>query len=248
MTKIYKCFFLRHSILRSIHYLNLSHFNRPCSSFLLPCLPLINLPSHSGFLPQTQNASLRDSLILTLCRPLYFPFLPPPPSIIIALTLEGQLKCHIPVREPVWWYIVGRPVPFQSPLWLWLTVQWGRTDPSGQSNIRPLRRLMGTVSGLSAVSHLRPWKDRLKEKRSSYLETFVASSDYVCVCIGIQHVLQLYVHIQFVPLFPLQCWQNRPITGTQMFVWISVPINIFFITKFWFVPAHKLLCFNLPPA
>lgn len=113
------------------------------------------LPSHSGFLPQTLNVSLRDSHVLSLCRPPYFPFLPPPPSIIIALTLEGQFKCHIAVREPVWWCMVGHPVPFQSPVWLWLTVRWRREDPSGQSNIRPLRWPMGTVSSLSAASHLR---------------------------------------------------------------------------------------------
>lgn len=113
------------------------------------------LPSHSGFLPQTLNVSLRDSPVLSLCHPLYFPFLPPPPSIIIALTLEGQSKCHIPVREPVQWCMVGHPVPFQSPVWLWLTVWQGREDPSGQSDIRPPRWLMGTVGSLSAVSHLR---------------------------------------------------------------------------------------------
>lgn len=110
------------------------------------------LPSHSGFLPQTLNVSLRDSRVLSLCCPLYFPFLPPPPSIIIALTLEGQSKCHIPVREQAWQCMVGHPVSFQSPVCLWLTVRRCRENPSGQSNIRPLWRLIGTVSSLSAVS------------------------------------------------------------------------------------------------
>lgn len=109
------------------------------------------LPSHSSFLPQTLNVSLRESLVLSLCHSLYFPFLPPP-SIIMALTLEGHLKCHIPVREPAWWCMVGHLFPFQSPNWLGLTVRRGREDLSGQSNICLLRWLIGTVSNLSAVS------------------------------------------------------------------------------------------------
>lgn len=108
------------------------------------------LPSHSGFLPQTLNVSLRESLVLSLCHSLYFPFLPLP-SIIMALTLEGHLKCHIPVREPAWWCMVGHLFPFQSPNWLGLTVRRGREDMSGQSNICLLRWLIGTVSNLSAV-------------------------------------------------------------------------------------------------
>lgn len=131
----------------AIHYLN--HFNRPYFSFLHPCPHY--LPSHSGFLPQTLNVSLRESLVLSLCHSLYFPFLPPP-SIIMALTLEGHLKCHIPVREPAWWCMVGHLFPFQSPNWLRLTVRRGREDMSGQSNICLLRWLIGTVSNLSAVS------------------------------------------------------------------------------------------------
>lgn len=121
------------------HYLNLSHFNGPL--LLVPlCVSLPHyLSTHSCFLPQTLNVSQRNSPVLSFCHPLYFPFLQTPPRIIIALTLEGQSKCHIPVREPVGRCMSGHPVLFQSPVCPWLTVQWDKEDSAGQSNICPPR-------------------------------------------------------------------------------------------------------------
>lgn len=87
--------------------------------FLVLCMsrPHQLLPA-ADFLPQPPNASLRDSYVLFLYRPLLLPFLTPPPplpSIIIALTSEDRpdvshpceragLVMHswgVPLRSPV---------------------------------------------------------------------------------------------------------------------------------------------------